>query len=202
MPELSLAYPVADARNLILEAALAVFAEDGFHGATTRKIAERAGVSQPLLNHHFDGKAGLWRIVGDRITVDFMAYMASAVDPMLAPNEAIKAMLRSYLSYWKEHPAAFRFNQWRQMDGPQGERESRSDQMARHGVAFIRRAQEVGFIRKDMPPGLALMFSGSVIQFWLHSQVEARMALAITGDQNLSDEAFLDHVLSLIRSVQ
>lgn len=200
MAELSPVYPLADARNAILEAGLAVFAEDGFHGATTRKIAEQAGVSQPLLHHHFGGKAGLWRMVGDRITADFMAYMTNAVDLTLPAADGIRAMLRAYLHYWKDHPAAFRFNHWRQLDGPRSERESRSDQMARHGVAFIQRAQEAGFIRKDMPPGLALIFGGSAIQFWLHSQIETRAALAVTGDENLSDEVFLDHVVSLIRA--
>jgi AcrR family transcriptional regulator len=201
LPELSLAYPVADARNAILEAALEVFAEDGFHGATTRKIAERASVSQPLLHHHFGGKTDLWRIVGERITADFMTYMMGAVDPTLPAPDGVKAMLRSYMNYWREHPSAFRFNHWRQIDGPRGEREARSQQMARHGVVFMQRAQEAGFIRKDVPPGLALIFGGSAIQFWLHSQIEARDALSISGDENLSDDAFLEHVLRLIRSV-
>jgi AcrR family transcriptional regulator len=199
-PELSLAYPLQDARNAILEAGLAVFAEDGFHGATMRKIADRAGVSQPLLHHHFGGKTELWRIVGDRITADFMTYMSNAVDLAAPAPEAVKAMLRSYMNYWREHPSAFRFNHWRQVDGPRNEREARSQAMARNGVVFMQRAQEAGFIRKDMPPGLALIFGGSAIQFWLHSQIEARDALSISGDENLSDEAFLEHVLSLIRS--
>ena len=143
--ELSLAYPLADARNAILEAALAVFAEDGFHGATMRKIAERARVSQPLLHHHFGSKPALWGIVGDRITTDFIAYLSEAVDPTLPALDGVKAMLRAYLNYWREHPLAFRFNHWRQLDGPPGEREARSRQMARNGVAFMQRAQEAGF---------------------------------------------------------
>ena len=200
LPELSLAYPPTDARNAILEAGLAVFAQDGFHGATMRKIAEQAGVSQPLLHHHFGGKTDLWRVVGVRITADFMTYMSNAVDLALPAPEGVKAMLRAYMNYWRQHPSAFRFNHWRQIDGPRGEREARSEQMARHGVAFMQRAQEAGFIRKDMPPGLALIFGGSAIQFWLHSQIEARDALSISGDENLSDEAFLEYVLSLIRS--
>ena len=78
--ELTRTFPQADARNAILEAALTVFAAEGFHGATTRGIAQAAGVSQPLLNHHFGGKDALWRLVGERTAGDFLAYMAETVD--------------------------------------------------------------------------------------------------------------------------
>ncbi len=198
MAELSPTFPLADARNTILESALATFAEHGFHGATMRTIAHAAGVSQGLLHHHFGGKDGLWLRVGERITADFLDYMSAGVDPLLAPEEGIRAMLRTYMSYWREHPAAFRFNLWRLLDGPRSERVARSEHIARHGVALFQRAQEAGFVRRDMPPGLALIISGSIIQFWLHSQVEVRDALATTSDDNLSDEAFLEHVLSLV----
>lgn len=201
MAELSLAYPLADVRNSILEAALAAFAAHGFHGATMRNIADAAGVSQGLLHHHFGGKDGLWLLIGERITKDFLDYMANGVDPTLPPEQGIRAMLRSYLNYWKQHPSAFRFNLWRLLDGPRSERQARSDQITRHGVAFFQRAQEVGFIRKDIPPGLALIIGGSLIQFWLHSALEIRDALTVTGDENLSDEAFLEHVLNLVRGV-
>ena len=199
MPELSLAYPLADARNAILEGSLAIFAADGFHGATMRDIARKAGVSQGLLHHHFGGKDGLWRMVGARITADFMTYMGHAVDPALLADDGIKAMLRSYMNYWREHPAAFRFNLWRLLDGPRSGRVARSKHITQHGVALFQKAQDAGFIRKDMPPGLALVISGSVIQFWLHSQLEVRGALAVTGDESLGDDAFLEHVLDLVR---
>jgi len=202
MAELRPVYPLADTRNAIMEAALAAFAEHGFHGATMRNIAQAAGVSPALLHHHFGGKEGLWRLIGDSITNGFLDYMAAGVDPTLPPEQGIKAMFRSYMSYWKQHPAAFRFNLWRLLDGPRSERQARSDQITRHGVAFVQRAQEAGFIRNDMPPGLALIIGGALIPFWLHSDLEIRDALAVTGDENLSDEAFLEHVLNLVRGAE
>src|SRR5258707_15692483 len=93
MPELRPTFPQGDSRNAIVEAALAVFAAEGFHGAGTRQIAQAAGVSQPLLNHHFGGKEALWRVVGKQITADFMAFMAHAVDLALPPDDAVPAML-------------------------------------------------------------------------------------------------------------
>lgn len=43
----------------ILGAALQVFSEQGYHGATVRAIASRAGVTVPLLYYHHKNKQGL-----------------------------------------------------------------------------------------------------------------------------------------------
>ena len=60
--------PSADStRERILDAALDVFAERSFDGASTREIALRSGVTQPLLNYHFSTKVELWRAAVDRL---------------------------------------------------------------------------------------------------------------------------------------
>lgn len=200
MPELCPAFPQGDARNAIVEAALTVFAAEGFHGAGTRQIAQAAGVSQPLLNHHFGGKEALWRVVGEQITTDFMAFMGDTVDLALPPGDAVTAMLRAYLAFWKARPLSFRFNLWRRLDGLQDERVSRSEQMTRPVVALMQRAQDAGFIRDDLPPGLAVVMSGALVQFWLESQLEIRAALAVTGDEGLADEDAIGHIVRLLRS--
>jgi TetR/AcrR family transcriptional regulator len=199
MPELRPAFPQGDARNAIVEAALDVFAANGFHGAGTRQIAQTAGVSQPLLNHHFGGKDALWRVVGEQITADFMAFMTDAVDLSLPPGAAVEAMLRAYLAFWKARPLSFRFNLWRRLDGLRDERVSRSEQMAKPVVALMQRAQDAGFIRDDLPPGLAAIMGGALVQFWLDSQLEIHAALAVTGDEGLADEDAIGHIVRLLR---
>jgi hypothetical protein len=109
-------------------------------------------------------------------------------------------MLRGYLAFWTARPMAFSFNRWRRLDGLPDERVSRAEQMTRHGVAFMQRAQAAGFVRKDLPAWLALIMGGGLIQFWLESQLEIRDALAATGDAELSDEAFLAHLVSILRT--
>ncbi|MCW2830558.1 MAG: HTH-type transcriptional repressor [Aeromicrobium sp.] len=47
------------ARPLLVEAARALFAERGYGGATTRLIAERAGVSEDLIFRYYRSKSGL-----------------------------------------------------------------------------------------------------------------------------------------------
>jgi AcrR family transcriptional regulator len=50
---------VVDSRKRLLAAAVRVFAEVGFRGATTRRIAEEAGVNEVTLFRHFGSKSKL-----------------------------------------------------------------------------------------------------------------------------------------------
>jgi AcrR family transcriptional regulator len=50
-------------RAEILAAATREFADRGYSGATTAGIARLAGVTQPLVHHHFGSKQGLWSAV-------------------------------------------------------------------------------------------------------------------------------------------
>ena len=53
--------PSDERRDCILDAAVRVFAERGFHGATTRELARAAGVSEALMFRHFPTKEDLYK---------------------------------------------------------------------------------------------------------------------------------------------
>ncbi|MFC1431569.1 TetR family transcriptional regulator [Streptacidiphilus sp. N1-3] len=55
----------ARSRELLLEAAAALFAERGYDRSTTREIGERAGVDPALIARYFGGKAQLYIAVLD-----------------------------------------------------------------------------------------------------------------------------------------
>ncbi len=55
----------ATARHRIIQEARKRFASSGFDGASTRQIAEDAGVAQSLLLYHFGSKDVLWKAVMD-----------------------------------------------------------------------------------------------------------------------------------------
>ena len=52
-------------RAAILDAALHLFAEKGFRGTTTRELAARVGVSEPILYEHFRAKSDLYTAIID-----------------------------------------------------------------------------------------------------------------------------------------
>ncbi|MDE2103320.1 MAG: TetR/AcrR family transcriptional regulator [Patescibacteria group bacterium] len=59
MSDQEVALPTANTRLVLIKAAIRIFAEKGFEGATIREIAEVAGVNSSLISFHFGGKAGL-----------------------------------------------------------------------------------------------------------------------------------------------
>jgi AcrR family transcriptional regulator len=67
--------PAAERRREIVDAALTVFSQGSYAGATTAGIARQAGVSEPILYRHFASKRDLyvacldeaWHRVRDRI---------------------------------------------------------------------------------------------------------------------------------------
>lgn len=48
--------PMTDKRQAILETALRLFVDQGFHGTSTASIAKQAGVATGTLFHHFPTK--------------------------------------------------------------------------------------------------------------------------------------------------
>jgi AcrR family transcriptional regulator len=76
-----------DRRRAILEVAAALFAELGYRDTSTKLIAQRAGISEPLVFHHFGSKLGLLRALASTsgmTPVHVAEALAAAKDPPLA----------------------------------------------------------------------------------------------------------------------
>jgi len=59
-PPTTVRLPAAERRAALVEAALRVFSEGSYAGATTAHIAREAGVSEPILYRHFGSKRELY----------------------------------------------------------------------------------------------------------------------------------------------
>jgi TetR/AcrR family transcriptional regulator, regulator of cefoperazone and chloramphenicol sensitivity len=68
-----------EARQRILEAALKAFGANGYKGATTRQIAEDAGVNLPALTYYFGGKEGLYNACAREIVSRYEKRMLTLV---------------------------------------------------------------------------------------------------------------------------
>jgi AcrR family transcriptional regulator len=56
-----------DARDRLVEAAIALIGDEGVRAATVRRVADLAGVSAPLVLHHFGSKDGLVAACDDEV---------------------------------------------------------------------------------------------------------------------------------------
>src|SRR5579864_5114735 len=57
------AQPGLDAKQRLIEAGLEIFGTFNLEGATTRQLADRAGVNQAAIPYYFGGKEGLYLAV-------------------------------------------------------------------------------------------------------------------------------------------
>src|SRR5271169_4133407 len=65
-----------DTRRRILDAAIEIFAAEGYDGASTRTIADRAGVNLPAIQYYFGSKEGLYRAVVEQFSQQMRAGVA------------------------------------------------------------------------------------------------------------------------------
>ncbi|WP_144149074.1 CerR family C-terminal domain-containing protein [Paraburkholderia sp. BCC1884] len=68
-----------ETRHRIIEAAVELFGEHGFEGASTRDIAARAGVNAPALQYYFENKEGVYRACVEAMADDAWTSFAPAV---------------------------------------------------------------------------------------------------------------------------
>jgi AcrR family transcriptional regulator len=73
---------MTNARPRILAAAFECFCEFGYEKSSMKRIAARAGVSQPLLHHHFDTKERLLESAIGEMTADMFS---TAFDQLAQP---------------------------------------------------------------------------------------------------------------------
>ncbi|HVA43380.1 MAG TPA: TetR/AcrR family transcriptional regulator [Acidimicrobiales bacterium] len=93
-------------RAQLLDVGRAVFAERGYDGAAIEEIADRAGVSKPVVYEHFGGKEGLYAVVVDREMsrlLDSMVASLSGRHPRVLLEQAAMALLQ----YVEEHSDGF-----------------------------------------------------------------------------------------------
>lgn len=86
-------------RDAILDAALALFADRGYDGASLRAIAAAAGVDPGLIRHFFGDKEGLFTTaVADRMQMGDLLARAAAADPATVGRD----MTEAYLTLWED----------------------------------------------------------------------------------------------------
>ena len=90
-------------RRLILDAALEVFSQHGFRGATLDQIARAAGLSKPNLLYYFDGKEAVHTTLLAEL-LDVWLEPLRALDPAGDPRAEILGYVRRKLEMSREYP--------------------------------------------------------------------------------------------------
>jgi AcrR family transcriptional regulator len=121
-------------RERIVAAATDLFSERSFDGASTREIAARAGVTQPLLNYHFTSKDELWQVAVDALFARLEQALGARAEGLrgVDPVTTAKLLVREFVTFSARNPELHRIiTQESKADGP------RMDYLVDHHVRPI-----------------------------------------------------------------
>ncbi len=100
--------PRSARRKQLLGAAQEIFVAQGYHAAAMDEIADRAGVSKPVLYQHFPGKLELYLALLDEHADDLVSKVRQALDSTSDNHQRVAASVAAYFDFVDRDGEAFR----------------------------------------------------------------------------------------------
>ncbi len=95
-------------RRQLLGAARDVFVAQGYHSAAMDEIAERAGVSKPVLYQHFPGKLELYLALLDESADELVKIVSDALSSTTDNKQRVPATFKAFFDFVAGAGEAFR----------------------------------------------------------------------------------------------
>jgi TetR/AcrR family transcriptional regulator, fatty acid metabolism regulator protein len=165
-----------DKRQLILDAAVRVFARKGYHTSRVGDIAEEAGVAHGLLYHYFDSKEELLETIF-RNTWTLMLDTIKGVEALDDPaRETLRKVAAIVLRAWRDTPDIVRVLVREVTRSPHLQEEIGETEQAFAALErIIRKGQETGEFREGVDPRFAsFIFYGAleeILTGWVMGQL-------------------------------
>ncbi|WP_026919322.1 TetR/AcrR family transcriptional regulator [Gordonia shandongensis] len=173
----------AQRRLQLIEVARGLFAERGFEGTSIEEIAQRAGVSKPIVYEHFGGKEGLYAVVVDRE----METLLEMVTSSLTKNRSlyrIQQVALALLTYMEERTDGFRILVRGESTGGVGE-DTRYSSLLNDAISQVEHLLAGDFERRGFDPALAPLYAQALVgmvsvtaQWWLDVREPAKEVVA------------------------
>ena len=93
-------------RAQLLDVARSRFAQRGFDATSVEEIADKAGVSKPVVYEHFGGKEGMYAVIVDREVQQLLDRITQALVGT-TPKELLEQAAMAFLSYIESEPDGF-----------------------------------------------------------------------------------------------
>ena len=187
--------PAEYTRQAIIKAAIHLFAEKGFEGASVRDIITKARVNQAAINYHFKGKTGLYlevlKTASDKLT-DQVGFSSDELRS-LSREEAVRSFISRQLRplmFRDEMSSYIRMFAWESAHPTKVFRKF----VATNAASYLTAATEI--VRRFLPPDtekrialcVAIWLIGQCSAFLRNRELFAQEPFAITMDAPFVDE--------------
>jgi len=100
--------PRGERRGQLLASASAVFVDRGFHAAGMDEIAERAGVSKPVLYQHFSSKLDLYLAVLQRHVDNLVSGVRQALRTTTDNRQRLRSAVQAFFDFIEHDSQGYR----------------------------------------------------------------------------------------------
>jgi len=91
----------------IIEAAVSLFAENGYAATPTSAVAKKAGVAEGLIFHHFKNKAGILLAIFAELADVYVSEIETLIKKTEPGLKALLAVVRYHFEFAESHSAKF-----------------------------------------------------------------------------------------------
>jgi len=95
---------MSDKKEVIRKAAIKIFSEQGFHKATTDRIAEEAGVAVGTIYNYFENKSDVLEYIFQTEYEKRKAFFEKLIKQDASPLEKIRSILEKHFAEVQEEP--------------------------------------------------------------------------------------------------
>ncbi len=174
MPQPSLDSDKAEA---ILEAALHLFVERGFHGTSVPSVADKAGVAAGTIYHYFASKEALVNALFKRWKSAIIALVLKDFPSEAPPREQFRKVWERMTEFACAHPKELAFLELHHHASYlDAESRGMENQILDFGVAMVTSAQAVQALR-PLPPALLMEFVMGAFLGVFRAGLEGRVPL-------------------------
>ncbi|HEO8420045.1 forespore capture DNA-binding protein RefZ [Niallia sp. FSL W8-0635] len=96
-------------REAIVEAAISLFNQKGYHGTSIRDIAGLANVNTANISYYFNGKQGLLEYCYMNFFENYLEQLEHVFIQSVSPREKLKKMVNCIITYQCSNPQLTRF---------------------------------------------------------------------------------------------
>lgn len=192
----------------ILETGIRVFADCGYEGANTNKIAQEAGISVGVLFKYYADKESFFLACLERSVGILKSVLREVSESEGSSKEKAESLFKTVISFSREHGDHIRM--YHMISS--GSNRKLTERLAREieGVSaqvyteYISDAQAKGEMRNDLEPQLAAFFFDNLLmmlQFTYSCEYyrqRLKMYTGIDADDESADEALIKNLLLFV----